>query len=198
MTTTKFNKCDSWAFWNIPDEIENATDERAAEILFKDAYQSHYFPTNQLPTELSKKLKDVKYVLVGLNPGDAGVSLGENDTLFMNFHGASVSRDWRLAAALYGTDMWGAFMTDLVHISESDSSKVSANLTDVQYLEKHLDDLGISKNAVLIAMGGKAFDAIKKTAQRPVRKLPHYSGSNTSWKAEKTKVAIQEIINEFA
>lgn len=43
---------------------------------------------------------------------------------FLNFHGQKKSLDYRLAAAIYGTPLWGAFMTDLVAINESKSDNV--------------------------------------------------------------------------
>lgn len=126
----------------------------------------------------------MKYVLVGLNPGNTGVTI-EKDQMFLNFHGKKKSMDYRLAAALYGTDMWGAFMTDLVHVNESDSNKVVASKEDVAKLEQHLDDLTIPKAAVLVGLGAATSSFLAEHAERRVEKIPHYFGANGHWNATK-------------
>lgn len=190
---TQFNLHDSWAIWHAPKtDLTNATPEER-QLAFGESYQPEMFPSDALPNDLDELLSQTKYVLIGLNPGNEGVSQ-ENDATFLNFHGKKKSLDYRLAAALYGTEMWGAFMTDLVHVNESNSSDVSVNDHDVSVLEKHLDELSIPQSAVLVAMGTKSYDALQGKTSRRVVKLPHYSGANGHWKAEKTRQIILDII----
>lgn len=191
-----FNRPDSWAIWEVPsiDLTDKTAKER--EVLFGEAYVSNRFPINELPHNLDGVLKQVKYVLVGLNPGDAGVTMTDDNQPFLNFHGQKKSMDYRLAAALYGTSMWGSFMTDLVHIDESDSHKVTGSQSDVMALEEHLDELGIPKTAVLVAMGGKSYKSLVTYAKRQVFTIPHYSGANGHWKAEDTRQKVWDVIEE--
>ena len=182
MTTLPFNNLDSWAIWNVPSDLpEDPADKEKA---FGENYQSETFPSAQLPNDLSAYLKQTKYVLIGMNPGNAVVD-HPADQAFLNFHGQKKSMDYRLAAATYGTDLWGAFMTDLSHTIDSKSNNVEITETDVAELEQHLDELGIPSDATLVALGNKAFTPLSKFAKRPVKTIPHYSGSNGHWKAEK-------------
>jgi len=190
--TLPFNTLDSWALWNVPTESLTDKSDRDREILFGESYQPDSFPNDSLTGDIADRLKQVKYVLVGLNPGNAAIEQNPN-ALFLNFHGAKKSRDSRLAAALYGTKMWGAFMTDLTSTIESDSSEVSPKQSGVDALENHLDELGIPKSAVLVALGGKADKPLSRYAKRGVVTIPHYSGANTSWKAEAVHAKILEI-----
>lgn len=192
-----FNTHDSWAIWNVPaEDLSNKTDQERQEV-FRSNYIEDDFPMAQLPIELENHLKTVKYVLVGLNPGNAGVTIEDNKA-FLNFHGKKKSLDYRLAAALYGTEVWGAFMTDLVHVDESDSRKVEGNQADVDRLEQHLDELGISTDAVLIALGGKTHKILDNAVtKRRVTTIPHYSGANGHWSAEKTHQLVKELVEKY-
>lgn len=140
-----------------------------------------------------EQLKQVKYILVGLNPGN-GIIKQDPNTKFLNFHGSKRSMDYRLASALYNTDMWGAFMTDLKHINESDSTKVNPDQKDVLSLEAHLDDLNIPNTAIIVAIGKKSNKVLSEYAKRNVVTIPHYSGANAHWDAEKVHTQILEII----
>lgn len=189
----KFNAYDSWAIWETPKNLKEGLTDEERQKMFGEAYIPKHFPIDQLPKNLDDHLKAVEYVIVGLNPGNEGASLVEESEAFLNFHGLKKSLDYRLAAALYGTKLWGAFMTDLIHVVESDSSKVSTDSEDVAYLEAHLDELGISENAVLVALGGKTEKALTGKACRKVVSLPHYSGANGHWRAEKTRQKVEAI-----
>jgi hypothetical protein len=188
-----FNQHDSWAIWEVPDaDVESMTPEDRQKA-FGESYKELSFPTDQLPKNMEETLANVTYVLVGLNPGNEGV---ENvaEASFLNFHGKKKSLDYRLAAALHGTELWGAFMTDLVHITESDSNKVNGTQKDVENLEQRLDALSIPKSATLVALGDKAYKALSAFAQRKVARLPHYSGANGHWGAEKTRGIVNDIV----
>ncbi|MBW4796709.1 hypothetical protein FG876_01330 [Pediococcus acidilactici] len=116
---------------------------------------------------------------------------------FLNFHGQKKSLDYRLAAAIYGTPLWGAFMTDLVAINESKSDNVVSGEAEVKALESHLDQLGVSSQAVLVGLGDKTATTLRQFAQRPVEKLPHYSGANGHWKAANTRQAVLKIAEKY-
>lgn len=190
----KFNSMDSWAIWDIPDtDLTNKTPEERQK-LFGDNYRPNHFPSEKLTKDLDAKLESLKYVIAGMNPGNAAID--QVDEPFLNFHGAKKSADYRLAAALYGTEIWGSFMTDVSSTIESKSNKIKITQDDVEKFEKHLDELGISKDVTIIALGTKTFAALKKFANRDVKKIYHYSRSNGWWKAEKVHGQIEDILNK--
>lgn len=188
-----FNTHDSWAIWETPKESLLDKSDQERQDLFRDNYQPDTFPIELLPKDLKPQLSEVKYVLLGLNPGNAGVST-ENAQMYLNFHGKKKSLDYRLAAAVYGTELWGAFMTDLVHVNESNSDKVAVCQKDIERLEQHLDALNIPNDAILVAMGGKAQKALKGYKKRIVEPIPHYAGTNTRWKADKVRQIVEDIV----
>lgn len=195
MADSKFTSVDSWAFWNIPAGDLSDKDAKTIEDLFKDSYQENHFPSEMLPTNLEDYLQQTKAVIVGMNPGNAAAN--QSNESFLNFHGQKKSADYRLAAALYNTDLWGTFMTDLSTVIESDSTNVELDQKNVAALEKHLDELGIPEDAVLIALGGKTYKSLEKFAKRPVATMYHYSNANNGhWTAEKAKQQISEILTK--
>lgn len=196
MQNLPFNTLDSWALWDEPAGDISQLDDETRQNQFGEAYQPNHFPKEQLPADLASALSEVKFVLVGLNPGSAGVTLDEQQE-FLNFHGQKKSLDYRLAAAVYGTPLWGAFMTDLVAIDESNSENVVSGEAEVQALEDHLDQLGIPAEAVLVGLGTKAATTLRQFAQRPVEKLPHYSGANGHWKAANTRQAVLKMLKNI-
>ena len=170
-----------------PDEREKA---------FGANYQPNHFPMDKLNDDIDKRLKNTKYVIVGMNQGNAAVNQNK-DKLFLNFHGNKNSMDYRLAAVLYNTELWGSFMTDVSHVIESSSKDVDITQDDVINLENHLDNLGISKNATLVALGGKVNKALTSYAKRPVKTMYHYSGSNNRyWKADKVHEQVMNILKK--
>ncbi|KRK95481.1 hypothetical protein [Companilactobacillus futsaii] len=104
MTNAKFTSIDSWAIWDVPNaDLTNMTpDER--EKAFGDNYQPNHFPTNKLTGDIDERLKNTKYVIIGMNQGNAAIDQ-DKDKLFLNFHGNKGSMDYRLAAALYNTEL---------------------------------------------------------------------------------------------
>ncbi|WP_334330473.1 uracil-DNA glycosylase family protein [Companilactobacillus sp. HBUAS59699] len=178
-----FNTVDSWAIWNKPETSLNNKSAAEREKLFGESYQPESFPEDALTDNIAEKLQNTEYVLVGLNPGNAAVKQ-DPKTNFLNFHGAKKSMDYRLAAALYDTKMWGAFMTDLTPVIESDSTKVKPSQKDVNNLESHLDELNIPATATIVALGNASNEALAKYAKRNVVTIPHYSGANGHWNAE--------------
>lgn len=165
--TDKFAKEDSFAYWPVPEG-----DDLSTQLARNDAFKAAYRPgfpaeiraalAKLTPSEWQAKMAAVRYVLVGLNPGNKGASGN-----FNNFHGDPASKDANLAAVLYGTAVWGTFMTDLSQTVESDSAKVKITAADVAALYAHLHDLGIPQTATIIAMHSHVRTALKrKSAQR--------------------------------
>ena len=194
--TLAFNRHDSFAIWHVPttDLTKKSIAER--EKLFKESYQEETFPMSQLPENLSDYVQQLSYVLVGLNPGNDGVETSVSSN-FLNFHGKKASCDTRLATAIYETPVWGALITDLVHVTKSDSYQVKATAEEVLQLENHLDDLGISSSAVLISIGNASYDALTKYSKRPVEKISHYSSFNSGhWSTETTHHQLQKIASQ--
>ena len=196
MQDLTFNTLDSWALWDIPTSDIDQLDDEERQTRFGEVYQPNHFPKEQLTSDLEQALSKVKFVLVGLNPGNAGVTIDKKQD-FLNFHGQKKSLDYRLAAAVYGTPLWGAFMTDLVAINESKSDNVVSGEAEVKALESHLDQLGVSSRAVLVGLGDKTAATLRQFAQRPVEKLPHYSGANGHWKAANTRQAVLKIAEKY-
>lgn len=190
-----FNTVDSWAIWNTPETSLAGKDAAETEKIFGEAYQPETFPNDALNDNIVETLKNVNYVLVGLNPGNAAVKQDPN-TNFLNFHGAKKSMDYRLAAALYNTKMWGAFMTDLTPVIESDSKKVKPSQSDVANLEHHLDELNIPQTATIVALGNATNDVLSEYAKRNVVTIPHYSGANGHWNAETVHEKVLAITNK--
>lgn len=83
---TKYNEVDSWAYWNVPDGLAEDAPIDDKEKAFKDSYVPG-FPKDIDQSKLDPK--QVKYVLVGLNPGTKGPEFGK----FGNFHGRPKSMD---------------------------------------------------------------------------------------------------------
>lgn len=195
MTQLSFNELDSFAYWNVPSNLTTNTDAQARENQFKDAYQENYFPMALLPTNLSVTLANMRYVLVGMNPGSA-FDLPQKDT-FLNFHGAINSRDYRLAAAIYETPLWGALMTDLSHKVDSHAENVTFNKQTVTNLEQHLDDLSVPANAKLVVLGaGDHYTVLKQYAHHLVVNIPHYSGANSHWQAVNSRRKVLTVTQE--
>lgn len=197
MTNLNFNSLDSFAFWNAPKEDLSGKTPDNIQNLFKESYQENTFPNELLPADLESYLKQLKYVLVGMNPGNAAVDQPA-DKLFLNFHGLKGSADYRLAAAVYNTPLWGTFITDLSHTIESSSPNVKFTQEDVLNLEKHLRELGVPDNATIISLGkGDSYKQLVKYSTHPVEYIYHYSNSNNAhWKAPVVKKQIAEIVEK--
>ncbi|UQS84792.1 hypothetical protein MOO46_05980 [Apilactobacillus apisilvae] len=187
MKKVDFTRYDSIAIWSTPKSTDNLDSNR--EKLFKESYKEKYFEESWM--------NDINLdrVIVGQNPGKEGNKIDDNSLLA--FHWNKNSNDYRLAAALYGTSFWGAFMTDLNSEFNSHSDQVDADVSDVEDLLDKMDKLKINKDAKILSIGGKSFHAFKKYNKEKygiimhndnydpieveghkVIYIPHYSGSN--------------------
>lgn len=188
MNKNDFTRYDSIAIWNTPKNIDNL-DNTNREKQFGESYKEKHFEDSWINDI------NLNRVIVGQNPGKEGKKITNNSLLA--FHWNKKSNDYRLAAALYGTDFWGAFMTDLNSEFNSHSNQVNADVSDVENFLDKLEKLHINKNATILSIGGNAFHAFKKYNKEkygivmhtdkyePINVeghkivyIPHYSGSN--------------------
>lgn len=186
-----YRDLDSWAYWQAPANADEISSIEALQQAFHQAYVPG-FPAGIDTAAMAAKLPEVKYVFIGLNPGNAGPI----PELFGNFHGKANSGDYRLATITYGTAAWGAFMTDLVPIRESKSSAVTIEEASAQNLLSHLAELGIPESATLIALGKAVYKALDGhiPATRHLEQLMHYSLVNGHWNAATESTKLQAII----
>ena len=182
-------KIDSWAYWKVPEGLTADAPIAEKEKRFEESYEPGFPDIDHSKLDPTK----AKYVLVGLNSGNAGPMRGD----FGNFHGLKKSKDWRIAAITYGTPVWGAFMTDLVDVKESDSRKVKVSAEDVTNFLKQLDEEGIPPDATLIAMGkSTTFPPLDRydLGQHSLTYIQHYSSSNNGhWNTSEQHDRIMEI-----
>ncbi|MCL0055471.1 hypothetical protein M1N56_06340 [Dehalococcoidia bacterium] len=158
----------SWAIWNM-DNIANL------DVLDIEKDE-------KLLTKLNPQI-----VLLGLN-----ISGDLDERRFSNFHvaGAQGSRHLRkLRYALYGSVLWGAYMTDIIkEYPQSNSGKVKVDLdTCPEILEnnfskfhKEIESLGV-ENPTIVAFGGTTYGYLKKYIRRypeskcKTMQIVHYS-----------------------
>lgn len=127
-------------------------------------------------------------VLLGLNPGNAAKDRIDEDPGhdYLNFHTGPKHNDHLIAEAFRGTEYWGSYMTDLYKEIESKSALVKDVPTDIEDIMSQINTLNEGEPVVVIAFGGRTFDALNKHARRldasglvqSIKQIPHYSGSN--------------------
>ncbi|GLB46346.1 hypothetical protein WR164_03250 [Philodulcilactobacillus myokoensis] len=163
LTKNDFTNFDSVAIWepqNSVNNFDNLNDEEKVKC-FKTKNTVKKLDGSSIKTMIHGMKKD--RIIVGKNPGDKGKDI-DNHTL-LAFHIQGKSNDASLAAALYNTNFWGAFMTDLNHEYNSNSSNVKAKILDVEHLFDRLKQLNITTNnnddIKFIAIGNDAFNTFK-------------------------------------
>ena len=122
------------------------------------------------------------YIFVALNP--AVHNLLHPQSVWENFHSndSRRSQDYKLRYALYGTDYWGSFITDLyVDIHDTNSGSAMGMVTNAR-TRAAIDDLCyirelLGGHATIIALGGKTYTVLKKNLPEGVllKKIMHYS-----------------------
>ncbi|WP_235017255.1 hypothetical protein [Pediococcus acidilactici] len=63
-------------------------------------------------------------------------------------------------------------MTDLVAINESKSDNVVSGEAEVKALESHLDQLGVSSQAVLVGLGDKTAATLRQFGNARLKSYP--------------------------
>lgn len=188
---------DSWAYWQYEPQLAGVTDLAVVEQQFTTQYQPG-FP-QELPemtvAQLDQQLKLVNFVIVGAaQPATSKVTTPQP---FQNFHGPLAQRDCRLAAALFQTPVWGAFMTVLPASDRTAKGQPRSTAADVQHLVAHLAALGIPETAALITIGkGSTYQALKKylPARRQLEEIMAYASTNSHWQITEVHEKIQRIV----
>ena len=120
-------------------------------------------------------------ILVGLNLSVSGVVLNP----FQNFHGSGGGA-YKIRYGLKDTDLWGAYMTDIIKdFPERESSNVMSYLSNnpsvvdknIVSFKEELKDIGAS-NPIIIGFGNHAFRILKRNLGSEFKKmikLMHYS-----------------------
>ena len=100
-----------------------------------------------------------------------------NIRVWGNFHSTDNRRqnDYKLRYALKNTKFWGAYITDLNGIKETNSNKVSVSAADVCSFKEEIALLGTKP--VLIALGNKVYNALMKylSEEYTIVKIKHFS-----------------------
>lgn len=183
----------SWAIW---ESKNNGKFEKEADMDVGIDFNKY-----------KDKLQKSNYVVLGLNPGNykdqtrekffsRKEKLGVKD--WNNFHNACRSRDYLLAEAIRGTVVEGSYMTDLLSIYCSDSSKISSIVKNnkdkviesiIEFDESMSKLIDESDTIRLICLGTKTYNYatrflvknklnINLKKKYLVYKFPHYSGAN--------------------
>lgn len=158
------------------------------------------------PEQNPKLLSPLKpeILLVGLNM--ARVS-DHPEQLYRNFHDTDPSaNDFKLRYAFTGTNLWGAYMTDVIKgYRTPNSGDVKAKIkSDPDFLKQNIESFRDevtflqAPNPILIAMGNDAYRILQDHFQVEYRiyKVPHYSqqfGKLVS--AENYRQAVFEKLN---
>ena len=125
------------------------------------------------------------FVFVGLNGSGKHEDYLESDKAWFNFHSDSPrGHDYKLRYALYGTPLWGSYITDIIkYYQEVDSSKVVSyvrNNPDVlkENIEAFREELNLlGGRPVIVALGGAAYDFLSENLgnEYKIIKVKHYS-----------------------
>lgn len=122
---------------------------------------------------------------------------------FGNFHdGGRHSQDYKIRHACSGTNLYGAYMTDVIKgVEERNSARVmsylAANLDvvmqNLQSFEQELQDIK-AKNPLLVAFGNYAFDLLDQYFKNKYQiiRIPHYSKYISK---ENYKIEVDGILN---
>jgi len=191
-TTDEFNLVDSWAYWPVPEQLNETMTPDEREAAFETAYQEG-FPKTIAVDDLKATIGQQHYVFVGVNPGNY-----QHYQPFENFHGNISNADYRLAAITYGTATWGAFMTDLVGTKNYQTKQVTVDQASVDQLLSHLKALGLPSDVTIIALGAKAYNALNAYCPKDQKlvKIMHYSKLNEHWDTAKVQAKLKAIIAE--
>ena len=125
------------------------------------------------------------FVFVGLNGSGVHNDYLELGNAWFNFHSASPrGHDYKLRYALYGTPLWGSYITDIIkYYPEVDSGKV------VKYVKNNPDVLKqniaafreelrlLGGQPVIVAMGGAVYDFLTENLGQEYKiiKVKHFS-----------------------
>ena len=166
----KFWDVASWAMWSKP--TDNRPKSNVGNLsVFNDP-------------DLLEKI-NTGFVFVGLNGSGQHNDFLEFDKAWFNFHSASPrGHDYKLRYALYGTPLWGSYITDIIkYFPEVDSGKVVRYVKDnpevlkenIKAFRQELNLLG--GHPVIVALGGAAYDFLVENlgTEYKIVKVKHFS-----------------------
>ncbi|URZ86883.1 hypothetical protein [Floricoccus penangensis] len=196
---------ESYAVWTLPENVEQLIEEKNFNTLTKEF--ANVYKTADVPAEEIEKEKRHDFVIVGMNPGDT-IDTHDKNVKYLNFHGIKNSGTYRLAAAIYDTELWGAYMTDLSRKISSKGSEIEITDEDVDDFLERIEIANIDSDATIIALGISTYEAFEnykeskkengvrhsQIGKHHIYYLPHYSMSNGHWNTEKVHNRVLEIL----
>jgi len=192
----KYGKDASWAIWNDP----NAD--------YED-------PFTLIDYQKVKDKVNPNVILVGFNPSD---NIFDDFSNFHNLkndsrhlHPNAIKYANRLKYAFINTEYEGAYMTDIIKLATikgkvklADSAKVKEYiknhpevvLESIKMFKEELDFIG-SKEPLIIALGGDAYNVLSKLKEYSICKVAHYSDWQHYSNSEEYKKRVWEQIKDF-
>ena len=166
----KFWDVASWAMWLPP--IDDRPKSRVGDLsVFNDS-------------ALLEKI-NTGFVFVGLNGSGKHNDYLDFDKAWFNFHSDSPrGHDYKLRYALYGTPLWGSYITDIIkYYQEVDSGKVVNYVrSNPEVLKENIaafrEELKLlGGHPVIVALGGAAYDFLVENLddEYKIVKVKHYS-----------------------
>ena len=174
LTMDEYRREGSWAVWEL-DTFGKLTG------------------TVSFPMYQARAAMHGRTMVVSLNPGTDRVSETAATTPdWANFHNpASKHNDIFLAEALFGTPLWGSYMTDLhPTIAESDSRLVRSKPDEIQIAVRSLIRQAqlLATVESIVCVGGKSYESVARhlvlieqelgIPAESVIRIPHYSRAN--------------------
>ena len=164
----KYGHVSSWTIWREEGNTPKSnTDDMT---IFEDE-------------DICDKLND-KYVFVALNWSSThGV---QEDKPWKNFHSSyRYQNDYKLRYALWGTQFWGSYITDIIReYPEINSKKVvseikKGNIKIEDHIKKFKEELNClsDEKPILIAVGNDSFNILKDNLhdEYEIYRITHYS-----------------------
>jgi hypothetical protein len=160
----KYGFWSSWALWA---EVGEAPKSNVGDLSI--------FEGDEFLSRLN-----AEFVLVGLNIARADI-----EKPLANFHSSlSRAQDYKIRYAVKDTQLWGAYMTDVIKdFNEVDSGKLVTylkknkqfELDNIKVFRKEIQDLSAEK-PILVALGDATYDIlVRNIAEFKVLKMKHYS-----------------------
>ena len=162
----------SWAVWKL-DETGALADDP------------------QFPIDSARENAHGRAMVVSLNPASALATEDVDETPdWSNFHSTRKKHnDLFLAAALVGTPLWGAYMTDLhPTIVESNSGRVRPMRENVESAVRSLVDQAklLGEVGTIVCVGSKTYASVRRheamiqaeLGDISIVRIPHYSRAN--------------------
>ena len=183
----EYGHCASWAIWK---EVGEKAKSNMGDLNVLDPQQN--------PDVLSELKPDI--VFVGLNVSRNIGDLEPFSNFHPNYHNA---QDYKLRNALYHTELWGGYITDIIKdYPELHGKKVMPFLRDnpdverenIETFREELKDLG-TENRNIIAFGNDVFRTLSRNLKNEfnIFRATHYSHFMNKQKYRDEMRKIEEI-----